>query len=242
MDTAKNLAGMTRNGARLVVEKGSPFLQGAFFELNRTRTVIGRATADFRPDIGFDTLLISRRHCCVEQRGRGFAVAEMGSKHGTAVNGSRLGELARCGLNDGDVIDLADGVVRLRFLCLADLDNTLDFGSVPLAGDTQNSAPVPFFVDLAKRTLHIQGEEIALPVKEWRLLELLYRHQSELVAYETIRSEVWAERRLDANEPPDVGLDEMNVLLHRLRRKLGEYDKCLVTRRGQGCMLDFSHL
>ena len=35
------------------------------------------------PDITFDSLLISRKHCCIEQRGEGWSICELKSKHGT---------------------------------------------------------------------------------------------------------------------------------------------------------------
>ena len=39
------------------------------------------------PDITFDSLLISRKHCCIEQRGEGWSICELKSKHGTLLNG-----------------------------------------------------------------------------------------------------------------------------------------------------------
>lgn len=242
MDESMNFAGAKIDQARLVVEKGSALTPGTFFELNSEKTVMGRATVSFRPDIGFDTLLISRRHCCIERQGQTFTITDLGSKHGTLLNGSQLKPLSNAALADGDTIDLADGVIQLRFICFSDLDNTMDFGDSPLVCERATLSAGPFAVDLNKRILLIQGAEISLPVKEWRLLELLYRHRNELVPYETIQSEVWPERRLAGGDPPDVGMDEMNVLLHRLRRKFGKYAKLLVTRRGQGCILELSHL
>jgi len=219
-----------KEGARLVVEQGSPFTQGTIIDLNNAKTIIGRSTASFHPDIGFDSLLISRQHCCIERQEQAYLIAELGSKHGTLVNGRRLGAFSRLVLEDNDTIDLADGVIRLRFLVLLDLDNTIDWGTFPPA--------TTFIVDLDKRVLRIHETEIPLAGKEWRLLEVLYHHRNKLVPYEMIRTEVWSERRLIASDIPDVGMDEINVLLHRLRCKLGVYGKFLVTRRGQGCILE----
>ena len=42
------------------------------------------------PDITFDSLLISRKHCCIEQRGEGWSICELKSKHGTLLNGEPL--------------------------------------------------------------------------------------------------------------------------------------------------------
>jgi hypothetical protein len=216
--------------ARLVVEKGSPFMQGTFFELNHKKTVIGRSTTSFHPDIGFESLLISRQHCCIERQDQTYLITELGSKHGTVVNGKLLDAFHCVVLADNDVIDLADGLIRLRFSVFSDLDNTMDLGDFPLAP--------AFIVDLDKRVLRIHEKEIPLAVKEWRLLEVLNHHRNKLVFYEMIRAEVWPERRLPGGDIPDVGMDEINVLLHRLRCKLGIYGKYLVTRRGQGCILE----
>jgi len=229
LDSATELSCGPGEGARLVVEKGSPSIQGTFFELNNEKTIIGRTTAAFQPDIGFESLLISRQHCCIERQGNTYVITELGSKHGTLLNGNLLAPFHRFALTDSDAIDLADGVIRLRFLVFSDLDSTMDFGDSPLSS---------FVVDVSKRVLRIHEKEIPLAAKEWRLLELLHRHRNELVPYEKICAEVWSERSLTESAMPDVGMDEMNVLLHRLRRKLGAYGKCLVTRRGQGCILE----
>jgi len=236
--SATELINGSGEGARLVVEKGSPSILGTFFELANEKTIIGRATASFQPDIGFESLLISRQHCCIERQGNTYVITELGSKHGTLLNGSLLAPFRHFVLADSDAIDLADGVIRLRFLVFSDLDSTMDFGDSPLAAGKDGDATSSFVVDVSKRVLYIHAREIPLAAKEWRLLELLHRHRNELVPYEKICAEVWSERSLTESAMPDVGMDEMNVLLHRLRRKLGAYGKCLVTRRGQGCILE----
>ena len=48
----------------------------------------------------------------------------------------------------------------------------------------------------------------------------MYKHRNELVTYDSIRMTVWAERLL-RRQPPEVGVEEINLLLYRLRRKLG---------------------
>ena len=70
------------------------------------------------------------------------------------------------------------------------------------------------------------------------LLELVYKHRNELVTYDSIRMTVWAERVSSAGRPPEVGVEEINLLLYRLRRKLGAGANILKTRRGRGCLLE----
>lgn len=224
--------------ARLVVEKGSPFAKGLCFTLGQEKMILGRATELFNPDIAFDSLLISRKHCCIEQQKGRFLLSELGSKHGTILNGKPLAPHILYPLNSGDKIGLASGVALLRFSLSEEFEKTIDFESTQSIQTTNPLSSLPLSIDLPKRELCINGLEISLSGKEWCLLELLYKRRNELVSYETIRAAVWAERcRLD-NGLPDVGFDEMNVLLHRLRRKLGVYGKVLKTRRGQGCILE----
>ena len=64
------------------------------------------------------------------------------------------------------------------------------------------------------------------------LLELVYKHRNELVTYDSIRMTVWAERVSSAGRPPEVGVEEINLLLYRPRRKLGAGANILKTRRG----------
>ena len=76
-------------------------------------------------------------------------------------------------------------------------------------------------IDTAKKSLLVGGAEVTLSAKEWLLLELVYKHRNELVTYDSIRMTVWAERVSSAGRPPEVGVEEINLLLYRLRRKLG---------------------
>ena len=66
----------------------------------------------------------------------------------------------------------------------------------------------------------------------------MYKHRNELVTYDSIRMTVWAERVSSAGRPPEVGVEEINLLLYRLRRKLGAGANILKTRRGRGCLLE----
>ena len=67
------------------------------------------------PDITFDSLLISRKHCCIEQRGEGWSICELKSKHGTLLNGEPLPQSLSVPLKHGDKIGLAANIVSLRF-------------------------------------------------------------------------------------------------------------------------------
>lgn len=222
--------------ARLLVERGDPHARGACLTLEPGKVILGRGTAAFRPDMAFSSLLVSRRHCCLELRDGRWTIRDLGSRHGTTVNGRPLPQ-DPSPLAAGDRIGLASEVVALRFALAEEVEQTLAFGDTqPVHEPARPSQELRVAVDPARRTLFVDQAEVPLSVKEWRLLELLYGNRDKLVPYAAIRPAVWSERPLLGGSP-DVGTDELNLLVYRLRKKLGAHGHILVTRRGQGCIL-----
>lgn len=224
--------------ARLVVERGDPFARGTCLPLAAERLILGRNTGLFSPDIAFDSRLVSRKHCCLERLDGSWTIRELGSRHGTVLNGNPLSQEHAYPLGPGDKIGLAANVVVLRYSLADESEQTLDFDetvSLPIVPAPPRQPPVA--VDEARSLLLVDGAEVALSAKEWLLLALLYKAREQLVAYPVIRRTVWAERSLLPDGTPDVGYEEMNVLIYRLRRKLGAHGGLLATRRGQGCIL-----
>lgn len=225
--------------ARLVVERGDPYEKGRCLPLSQGKTSLGRATNVFKPDISFDSLLISRKHCSINQVDGTWTISELGSKHGTLLNDRPLEPKQSYALKNGDKIALATSIVLLRFTVTPELEKTLDFESTQsLKNAKVPQADLPVVIDTVKKALYISKREIPLSVKEWCLLELLYHNRNTLVSYAAIRTTVWTERPLLANNEPDVGLDEINAILYRLRRKFGNHRGLLKTHRGQGCILE----
>lgn len=68
-------------------------------------------------------------------------------------------------------------------------------------------------IDLDEHTLSLKGEKIALPGKEFAILELLARQAPNTVSYETIAESVWGE------DSPEVR-NRIKYLIFLLRRKL----------------------
>lgn len=226
--------------ARLIIERGAPYEKGMCFPLPpQNEVIIGRATSLFKPDISFSSLLISRKHCCISQPNGIWSIAELGSKHGTALNGKPLSPHLSYSLHQGDKIILAASLVLLRFSVSPEFEKTLDFDTTQsLQPMGKSHSVLPVIIDTTRKALYISSLEIPLSVKEWCLLELLYTNRNKLVSYSEIRTAVWAERpRLDTGIP-DVGFDEINLLLYRLRRKLGPCRRIIKTHRGQGCILE----
>ena len=94
--------------------EGRALRKGACFLLRQSKLTLGRSTSSCTPDITFDSLLISRKHCCIEQRGEGWSICELKSKHGTLLNGDPPQSI-RPAQNHGDKIGLAANIVSLRF-------------------------------------------------------------------------------------------------------------------------------
>ncbi len=78
------------------------------------------------------------------------------------------------------------------------------------------TAPEPSItLDATRHTVRCRGEELALPRKEFALLELLIAHKGELVSRETIYTQIWGEEVV-------VGDRTIDVHIRKLRQKIGE--------------------
>jgi len=88
-------------------------------------------------------------------------------------------------------------------------------------------------LDLMRRQARRGGRRIPLTAKEFALLEILFRHQGEVLTRSTIASQVW-----DMNFDSDTNV--IDVAIRRLRVKVDEaFERKLIhTVRGMGYMLD----
>lgn len=50
----------------LVIDNGSPYLQGQKLLLDKHQYLLGRMSNKEQPDIMFDNRFVSRRHCVIE--------------------------------------------------------------------------------------------------------------------------------------------------------------------------------
>jgi two-component system copper resistance phosphate regulon response regulator CusR len=90
-------------------------------------------------------------------------------------------------------------------------------------------------LDLMRRRATRSGQRIQLTAKEFALLELLMRHESEVLPRSMIASQVW-----DMNFDSDTNV--IDVAIRRLRAKIDDSfePKLIHTVRGMGYMLDES--
>lgn len=82
-------------------------------------------------------------------------------------------------------------------------------------------------VDKAKKTVTIQGEAVSLTKKEFEILILLLQNKGRVFSREDILAKVWKDEVYVLDRTIDVNIT-------RLRKKIGEYGKHIVTRLGYG--------
>ena len=82
-------------------------------------------------------------------------------------------------------------------------------------------------VDLAKKKVSIDGQETPLTKKEFEILLLLLQNKGRVFSREEILARVWCDEVYVLDRTIDVNIT-------RLRKKIGIYGKCIVTRLGYG--------
>ena len=82
-------------------------------------------------------------------------------------------------------------------------------------------------IDITKKKVSINGIEISLTKKEFEILLLLLQNKGRVFSREDILAKVWQEEVYVLDRTIDVNIT-------RLRKKIGEYGKYIVTRLGYG--------
>ncbi len=82
-------------------------------------------------------------------------------------------------------------------------------------------------IDTESKLCHINGNEIKLPRKEFELLVLFLSNKGRIFSREEILNKIWSEEVVIIDRTIDVNIT-------RLRQKLGEYGKHIITRTGYG--------
>ncbi|WP_421380878.1 FHA domain-containing protein [Bacillus salacetis] len=224
---------MKSSSSSIIVEQGTPFEKGAFIPINLKKTIIGRKSKDWAPDISFRNIHVSREHLAILSNESGeFFVKDLGSKHGTWLNQRRLTANQMIPLNSSDTISLAGGLIKFSFI-LSSLELTADFAPMfpPLTTEE-------FILDTVKQELRVQGDTCVFSEKEFKCIELLINNREQFVSIDKIKETVWQERKHSVDEIPDVTSEEVNALIYRLRKKLHE-NICVENIRGRGYILSF---
>ena len=97
----------------------------------------------------------------------------------------------------------------------------------------RNVSPKRFFryetleVDTAAKTVTIDSQGVALTLTEYRLLTLLLSHQGQVFTRQQLLESAWPDDVVVTTRTVDVNIT-------RLRKKIGPYAPCIVTRQGFG--------
>lgn len=162
---------------------------------------------------------------------------DLGSRHGSEVNGVRAIPHAPYVLETNDRIELARGTAVLHFSYTSG-EETLEFESVQEVPDTVCLAAGHAEVLWEKRECHIEGRKISMSEKEYLFLRLLHQHTNRLVTIAEIKCHVWHDRLPGADGLPDVTADEINALIYRIRKKFGRDTFRITAVRGNGYILE----
>lgn len=82
-------------------------------------------------------------------------------------------------------------------------------------------------MDLQQKKVTIDGEDISLTKKEFEILKLLLKSPNKVFSREDILAQIWSDEVYVLDRTVDVNIT-------RLRKKVGEYGKCIITRLGYG--------
>ena len=82
-------------------------------------------------------------------------------------------------------------------------------------------------IDITKKKVSIDGEEVPLTKKEFEILFLLLQNKGRVFTREDILSRIWSDEVYVLDRTIDVNIT-------RLRKKIGTYGKRIVTRLGYG--------
>ncbi|MDO9634690.1 MAG: response regulator transcription factor, partial [Paludibacter sp.] len=82
-------------------------------------------------------------------------------------------------------------------------------------------------MNLGKKKVTVEGKEIQFTKKEFEILRLFLEHRNRVFTRDEILSRVWTDDVIVLDRTIDVNIT-------RLRKKIGEYGKNIVTRLGYG--------
>ncbi len=216
----------------LVVESGDPYKKGDRIHLIEQNMTLGRSWDMESPEIAFSSSYVSRKHAVITYNDGRYYISDLNSKHGTRLNGKDIDPDLPYELNKGDCIELVKGMVTLIYRHEIDFDKTITLTQL-LPKEASGIS-----VDVNRREIMLDGNPVSISGKERELLVLLYEHKNTAVSYDQIKVKLWPERILTADGIPDVGNDEINALVYRLRKRLGDYGRIIVTIAKYGFILD----
>jgi pSer/pThr/pTyr-binding forkhead associated (FHA) protein len=220
--------------AYLLIERGTPFEEGAMIPLKKREVIIGRKSNDWVPDVSFQNIYVSRKHAFIYRENGLFFVKDTGSKHGTFLNNERLLPNKETQLRNGDQLSLVNQLILLSFTA-RNLDETFDVA--PMMRDVAKRQLEGVRLEPIQQEVFVGDRRYVFSEKEYKCIELLIQNEQQFVAKEEIKEYVWAERRYEKEQVPDVSAEEINALMYRIRKKTDE-SISIKSIRGKGFVLE----
>lgn len=218
---------MNRTGAELpvIIAQTGP-LNGQRWAVEHDM-VIGR---DETCEIVIADRQVSRFHARISLGQEGIWLEDLGSKNGTFRNGARLVEPVI--LSDGDLVQVS--LIQHFVYLSSDATVPLDMDIMPI----QKGASQRLYLDTRARRVWLSGQELTPPLSfpQFRLLQILYEQQGEVVERQDLINSVWGEE-----EAIGVSEQAFDALVRRLRERLAMIDPrhtFIITVRGHGLRLD----
>jgi len=115
---------------------------------------------------------------------------------------------------------LREVISRVKAVIRRTTNNTVKSSSEQIYFET-------LVIDITKKKVTIDGEEISLTKKEFEILLLLLQNRGRVFSREDILSKIWSDEVCVLERTIDVNIT-------RLRKKIGSYGKHVVTRLGYG--------
>ncbi|CAM3552534.1 FHA domain-containing protein [Marinicrinis lubricantis] len=224
------------NFSCIYVIRGEPYQSGTYVNLSADETIAGRVSNHSIPDLAFTNAFISRQHFVIRKEQDKAVLYDMGSRHGTELNGERITPHRPYPLNTSDIIKLAQGMVVLHFSYMF-ADQTLEIEPLSITSRLKASDLLTQ-IDWEKRECIVGGKRIPMSEKEYLLIQVLHENANRLVPLEEIKTRVWPERYSGVEYVPDVTPDELNTLIYRVRKKYGKDTFLISAVRGSGYVLE----
>jgi len=86
-------------------------------------------------------------------------------------------------------------------------------------------------IDLNKKKMTIDGQEVALTKTELELLSTLLRHRGQVLSRQALLESAWPEGVIVTDRAVDVNIT-------RLRKKIGSYGQYIIARQGYGYVFE----
>lgn len=184
-------------------------------------------------DIVIPERQVSRHHARIKTISEGVLLEDLNSKNGTHHNGMPISDPVF--LQDGDIIQIA---LAQSFFFLSS-DATLPLDQQISIGSLHDKC---LKIDKPSRRVWVKQQEILPPLSapQYRLLEILYERQEQVVPRSDLIESIWGEK-----EAIIVSEQALDALIRRLRERIAELDpdhEYIQTIRGHGLRLDNPNL